>query len=119
MNTYSDGLQFLKIPYSQLEAKQTYYIFYKYVINNYWIYPIYGTFKHLDENNALFTNVKQEGNNITVDISEYKNDSDIGYNYTDYEFYINLQAAKAYQLNNIKDNKSLKQELIFYTKIPV
>lgn len=114
MNENTEGLQFLKITHDELQKTQVYYIFYKYVVNNYWTYPIYGEFKNLDGNNAVYTNVKQECGNFNIDISEYLNGSDIVYNYTDYEFYINLKAEKTYQINKIKEHISLKQEIILY-----
>lgn len=114
MYTNPEGLQFLKITPHELQKNQVYYIFYKYSVVNYWTYPLYGEFKNLDGNNAVYTNVKQECGNFNIDISEYHNGSDIVYNYTDYEFYINLQAAKTYQINKIEEHISLKQEIILY-----
>lgn len=104
---------FLKIEPTELLMDQTYYIYYKYVINNYWIFPIFGTFIRLDDNNAVFTKVKQEWGYNFIDISEYHNGSPIVYNYTDYEFYINLKVEKEFQINKLSTKQSLKEEIIF------
>lgn len=104
---------FLKIEPTELLMDQTYYIYYKYVVNNYWIFPIFGTFIRLDDNNAVFTKVKQEWGYNFIDISEYHNGLPIVYNYADYDFYINLKVEKEFQINKLSTKQSLKEEIIF------